>query len=231
MSKFSALIGLFFCWMLLLTFACSTSHNVQERYDTPRAVKLTKNNTILLRGEINEQSMYLVSMATLYLNQQLPPGVPIYLVLDTNGGYVTYFERYIQLSRALNGREIKTITIKSYSAGAFLVQNLGERLTTLNGSMMFHEMSMDYPRMQMRKHILPQVGADLVFIESIEAPIARRLNLTLNEYKKAIEGDWYIDGGFNMIKSHVADRVVLLKCDEAVKAEIPECLALPTTNQ
>jgi ATP-dependent protease ClpP protease subunit len=199
----------------------------RHKHLPPSTIVLTKHNTVILDEGIGPSSMYLVTLKTIYLNYNLAKGEPIYLVLDTPGGHIDEFLKYIQLAETLN-REIKTVTVLAASAGAFMVQGLGERLTTLNGVMMFHEMSVDYPQAVFRHQLVKWVAEDVKYAQVFEEMVAKRLNLSLEAYQKRIEGrDWFIRGGYNMLDHNAADRVVLLRCDETIKAKLADCFDLP----
>lgn len=100
-------------------------------------IKLTSDNTAVLRDSFSSQSVTALKQDLLKLNSKLESGYPIYLVLYTPGGSIQAGLELFEFIKGLN-RPVHTITIFAASMGFQTVQHLGKRYILNYGVLMSH---------------------------------------------------------------------------------------------
>lgn len=146
---------------------------------------------------------------------------PIYLVLDTPGGSVLAGFRLHEFLKPYTN--IKTITLNSYSMGAFLAEMIaGERLMVETGTLMFHRM-----RTTVQRATTEELDSQSRYSKSLEAlaekKVSERSGISVQELRKKFTEDWYMQAQ-EAIDNKLIDRIITVKCDA-------ELLESSTTEQ
>lgn len=106
-----------------------------------KEVVLTKNNVVTISGVVDDFSMSKASNELVQLNKILEPNAPIYLFLDTPGGYVTEGLALILFLKSFD-RTIHCVVKFAASMGFQITENCpGQRLMIPYGILMAHPMS------------------------------------------------------------------------------------------
>ncbi len=177
---------------------------------------LELSNTVLLRGEVTQESVTKVQLEISELNKKrlLAITSPIYLVLDSPGGD-------IQAGEALNSYlktvdNLRTVTIFAASMASAIVEAVpGKRYITEDGTLMFHR-----ARVGISGQVeTGEVESRLAWIKSIilrmENRNASRMRMTLVDYKARVKDEMWFDAQ-QSLANHAADVVVDIVCDKSL---------------
>lgn len=180
-------------------------------------VNLTPNNTVNIRTVITGDSVQKAMMEIVALRER-NPNETIYLVLNSPGGDVMAGLDFI---RFLDTQEnIKTITLFAASMASGIVEaNKGERLIVESGTLMFHRARIGLQGQIGEGELESQLAYFKSLVEILEVKNSDRMNMSLKEYKAAVKDELWIVGK-KAIDANAADKVVTVKCDNAlIKAE------------
>lgn len=181
-----------------------------------KTITLTSDNTITINGPVSSEITTKVLEAAKELDARVPVNEPIYLVLNTPGGYVDDGVEAIELLRGLK-RPVHTITIFSASMGFHMVQGLSKRYILRDGTLMSHKasgsFSGEFPGQLDSRYLyyLKRIG------KLDERVVARTdKKYTLKQYRTLIENEYWCDGE-DCVKAKFADAVVRAECDQSLK--------------
>lgn len=188
-------------------------------------VTLSGDNTIILRGEVNGESVAAViskakeldnALTGTGLKEKVAGKKALYLFLYTPGGSI---QSGLELIEALNGlgRPVHTITLFAASMGWQIAQNLGDRLVLKNGVMMSHHAygqaegefgGSVKTQMQSRQ----QLWDDRV--KELDEQTVKRTNgkQTYESYTKEYDHEMWLTGSKSVSEGY-SDRVVTVRCD------------------
>lgn len=167
-------------------------------------------NTVVLKSPVTPGSVAQLLNDAKIKVQNLNKSEPLFLVVNTPGGEVEEGFRAIFKLQAL-GREIKTISVRAYSMGFYLVQYMGERLIVPNGEIMAHPVSLQ----GVSGSSIGQIQSRLTNIKEQETLMrnlaASRAGISLDTFNKLIEHEYWAVGT-KAVTDGFADRVVLVNC-------------------
>lgn len=176
-----------------------------------KAVNLNSLNTVLIRGEVTQESMTKASLdlGTLVKRRGVKT-YPIYVVLDSPGGEVQSGISFIEYAKVIPN--VRTITIFSASMAAAIVEGLpGSRLITGNGVLMFHRASGDFGGQFEVGEVETRLYAMKHLIRGTETVEAHRMGLTLEQFKAKIVAELWMFGP-QAVQNKAADKVVDIVC-------------------
>ena len=180
-------------FLLLITF-------LYYVYST-KTIHLNIENTLLLRGPINEET---TSKLIYDIHKNNSSNKILYL--DTPGGMV---EEGLKIINEIKNYNISCIAEKAYSMGFSIFQNCGTRYIVSNGKLMQHQMSFGI------SGELEKVNHYVDFIKQVEDEVveqeANRINMNTESYRQLTTNEWWIYGK-NNIKHNTADEIVNVKC-------------------
>lgn len=175
-------------------------------------VTLTPTNHVALSGPISGESVSkaMIDLAAV-LSARGDAKYPIYLVLDTPGGSVLAGFRLHEFLKPYTG--IKTITLNSYSMGAFLAEMIqGERLMVETGTLMFHRMRTGVNGVTVEQ--LESQGAYSKSLEQLaERKVSERSGISVDVLHAKFSADWYMQAS-EAIENNLMDRIVTVKCNK-----------------
>jgi ATP-dependent Clp protease, protease subunit len=183
-------------------------------------VVLSKDNMLVLSGEVNGDSVGSLILKAKELNRGYhPTNAPIYLFLNTPGGGIQAGLEFIEAVNGM-GRPVNTVTLFAASMGFQIAQNLGDRLVLRNGILMSHRAQGEFSGYfggQRPSQMDARYGLWLSRITELDEQTVKRTNgkQTLESYQKAyanelwLTGQQAVDGGY-------ADRIVSLRCDSSL---------------
>jgi ATP-dependent Clp protease protease subunit len=175
-----------------------------------KTIKLDESNFLLLRGEVNSDSMSKLTKSILS-----HPNKEVYVFIDSPGGSVFDGLAFIG---AIKGSE-KTVTCivsEAISMAFVILQACDNRYVLPHANLMQHVGSV-------------QVGGQMHEIESFLKHIkniatemnqmqADRIGISLEKFEKLIENDWWLTAT-QAIEENVADQMVNVTCSaELLKA-------------
>lgn len=184
------------------------------------SVILERENTLVLDGEVNLQSMAKLQMEFLELHDKLPEGEPIYLIINTPGGEAYAGSRFIDTVRA-SKRLVHTITIQSFSMGYELVQELDDRLILGTGILMHHRSKIGGIGGQLDGELESQLDFLKRFVEYFNKRAAKRIGISLEEFKASLVNELWLFGEEAVRLNH-ADAIVDAICGESLTGILVE---------
>ena len=193
---------------VLFALLLSLSVNAKE-------IKLTADNTAVLRQSFNASSVTALKQDLLALDANLKSGYPIYLVLYSPGGSIQKGLELFEFVKGLN-RPVHTVTIFAASMGFQTVQSLGKRYILKYGVLMSHKA---------RGGFEGEFGGGLSQLDSRYGMWLKRIDMldkvtvdrtngkqTLKSYRAAYENELWLNGPEAVAKGY-ADEVATVSCD------------------
>jgi ATP-dependent protease ClpP protease subunit len=168
-----------------------------------RTIDLNPENTVVLRGEINSDS---VSKAI--VNMYAAPGPDVYLFIDSGGGSVL---DGLRLINAIDASPHKVHCIASVAASmAFIIlQACPDRLIVNNALLMQHVASYGVEGREPNNYefamLMRKISNDL------NERQAKRIGMSLDEFNKKTMADWWLWDS-EAIKVNAADEKVKVTC-------------------
>lgn len=177
---------------------------------------LSSKNTVSLNDEVKDESMADLMEQISQLNQTLPKGEPIYLVINTPGGSIYAGLELMEFIKGLNraGRPVDTVTLFSASMGFQFVQAFGKRYIVESGTLMAHRAKGQFEG-EFPGEVVVRINSWLKKIKRIDSKVAKRAKMSLREYQKLIADEHWCEGQ-DCVDEHLADKVVAVSCDSSL---------------
>lgn len=184
------------------------------------SVQLTADNSVAFNTPVDGTSV----LQTIYKIQSLvvkrgSADYPIYLVLDCPGGSVYDGENFIQYAK--NVPNLHTVTIFAASMCAVIAEALpGTRYVTENGILMFHRAKGQFEGQFEDGEVESQLHLWKSIVRSMEKRNAKRIGISLQDYKEKVKDEWWMYGNEN-VSEGAADSVANVTCsDELLEAKV-----------
>ena len=190
--------------LFLFSLLSSAISNVycQTSMDKPRTIQLNTTNILTIRGTIDDS----VANQFVYdLNKNIDRNTK-YVYLDTNGGSVSAGIRIVDEIQKYN---LNCIAHKAYSMGFVILQACKNRYITPYATVMQHQISYgvanEKAKIESYVNFIDQIGNKLDKMQS------DKIGLYYDDFKRRTYNDWWLSSD-NIIKEHVADEIVNVKC-------------------
>lgn len=186
---------------LIIPFTASAS--------TPDAVMLNPSNTLTLIGEVNEDMVEKVAKRIPQLSSNT-----VYVQLISPGGSVLSGKRIIDQLVALQaqGKQVVCVAHLAASMAFVILQSPAcpERTVVSGALLMQHQASL---RVQGQIYnILSNITATVEELLELEAMQAKRLQLSVEQFKQLTVHDWWLNSGSAALKAKAADKDVVVLC-------------------
>jgi ATP-dependent Clp protease protease subunit len=174
----------------------------------PELIEFKKDNFVSLRETINEDSS---SRLLSKLNSIENKHNTIYLYINSPGGSVIAGLEIINYIKSLQSRSKQIICIahNAMSMAFVILQYCSERYILYSSTLMQHQMSLGV------KGKLYDINSRMSYINIMENKMsqdqATRLNLTLDDFNKLIQNDWWLYSE-DIIANNAADKMVSIFC-------------------
>ena len=173
-------------------------------------VELNKDNTLILKNVINEQSTSdLIHKINLMRNKS-----NIYIYLDTPGGEVENGMKIIDEVKKYN---ISCIAERAYSMGFAIFQSCSVRYIVPHGKLMQHQISYGHStelgKMNSYIHYINNIHTELVKQQS------RRMRLPTRKFEMNIQNEWWIFGS-STIEENAADEMIHAYCTQSLTNQV-----------
>jgi ATP-dependent protease ClpP protease subunit len=178
-----------------------------------RTVNLTAENTVTMRGEVNENFTRRAQLKLLELDaKRNGKDYPIYLVIDSPGGSIDAGNDFIEVAKTI--KNVKTITLFAASMASAIQQAIpGERLITASGVDMFHRARGGFDGQFEDGEVESRLDFAKQIVKNLERSNANRIGLSIPEYKAKVVNEWWAVGS-NAVKLNMADDVVAVTCSK-----------------
>jgi ATP-dependent Clp protease protease subunit len=170
-------------------------------------ITLTESNFVSLRGPVTSTSIAEVINKLIDIDEN-----PINIYINSNGGSVDAGMRLVSYIKSLQELNVTVncIADTALSMGFVIFQYCDNRYITRYATLMQHQMSAGGIGGKIR-----EINSHLEYLNSIEDILniqqAVRIGLTLEEFNKKIDNDWWLFSE-NAIKANVADSIVSMRC-------------------
>ena len=167
-----------------------------------KQIVLDKNNTLLIRGEINEKQ---ATQFVFDLNK-FPKKKDVYVYLDTNGGSVDAGNKIVNEIQKYN---LSCIAQKAISMGFVILQSCDKRYVTPLATLMQHQMSYgianEKAKVESYVEFIKQIGDELAEMQ------AKKIGMSKKRFNEKTYNDWW-SFGKTALKNKCADEMVDVKC-------------------
>ena len=209
MNTSALLVGL----LVLLVSGIESHQQNMNDFTTPlRTIRLSENNFVVIRGEINAIS----ASATLHELAQFRDRDELYVFLDTPGGSVRSGVEIASFLKTLrnNGVKVSCIANNAMSMGFVIMQECPNRYVMESSIMMQHQMSFGVKGAQR------QVEEYIKFIDNMSNHLDRmqskRMGISLEHFREKTEHDWWLFSE-QIVEENAADEIVGVLCDFSPK--------------
>jgi ATP-dependent Clp protease protease subunit len=211
--------------LLVLAFALVLAQSCTKSEAKNETISLSKNNTLVLAAEVNDETVAKLSAQALAMDENLDADAPIYLILNTPGGSVTAGLELIDNLKGLD-RKVHTITIFAASMGFQIAQNLNDRIITSNGVLMSHRarggMSGEFGGQSPSQFESRFAFWNNKIKELDKTTVARTKGMqTLESYQNAYENELWLTGR-DAVTQGYADQVRSARCDKSLSGTSTE---------
>lgn len=178
-------------------------------------ITLTATNHVLLRNEVNDQTMTkLTKELSTLVSKRGSATYPIYLVLDSPGGSIDAGSMFIEYAKSVPN--LQTITIFAASMAAGIVEALpGKRSILESGIIMFHRASGGVSGQFESGELESRLDLYKRIVRQMENTNAKRMDLSLSTYKSLVKDEFWILGE-EAVSKNAADAVINIVCSEAL---------------
>jgi len=199
----------FLIYFSLFSLVLFGAFSVASKTIPEERIILTEKNMVQLKGEINEITAGKVIGDILNIRKTNADG-KIYLVIDSPGGEV---DAGLQLIDFLDTQSnIIPIAIKAASMASAILESMQERLIIAGSTLMFHRAAGQFSGYFSDGEVESHLAYAKKMILKMEKQNAKRLQLTLEEYRKQVTAELWMYGE-EAIEKHAADRIVKPVCD------------------
>lgn len=182
-------------------------------------VYLNGANTVLFDQAIVPQTADTFAKAVMGQRILIGPSQPLYVLIASPGGYVDVGERIYTF---LGSMENLTLICRfcASDAGLLFATFKGPRLVTDGTQFIMHEMFMDHVTGEMLRSQL-DIAAFIQRSDDFNKRLYNMIGMSRQEYeKKIVKKEWELTGN-EIVKNHLADRMVKVACDPYMKSLAP----------
>lgn len=194
-------------WIFFIITLLTSPVNVLSNLENnKKLIELNENNTIVLKGTINSD---LISNIIHKSNNLISDDIIVFI--SSPGGSVMSGNNFIEFIKSLEqrGKKISCIAETAISMAFVILQACPTRYILDSSVVMQHQMSLGV------NGKLENIKSRLVMIKDLNEQIienqAKRLELSVDDFKKKTISDWWLYGS-SIIKNKVADEIVNVYC-------------------
>lgn len=177
-------------------------------------IVLSDNNTVSLALPIDATSASYVQKDLMNKDLALPKGKPIYLVLNSPGGYVDAGMGIIEMAKGLD-RPVHTISMFSASMSFIISQKLDTRYVLESSTLMSHRVRSSGMGGEIPGSLQSRVDSLFNMTTEIDTAVSSRAGMSLPAYRERIANEMWISGA-EAVASKFADKLISVKCDKSL---------------
>lgn len=176
-----------------------------------KSIKLSTTNVCSLETDVSASSMQKLKYCLIdKVSKRRGRNYPIYLYLNSPGGSIYHGLRFITFAKSI--RNLHTITEFSASMAAAIAQGLpGKRYVVETGVFMFHRARGGFQGQFEDGELESRLNLWKKIVRNMESMQAKRIGITLKEYKKRRVNEWWVYGDDN-VKQNTADDMAEVRC-------------------
>lgn len=180
-----------------------------------KSIKLSTNNVCSLESAVDGQSMKQLKLCLIEkVAFRRGRNYPIYVYLNSPGGSIYQGLRFISFAKTI--KNLHTITEFSASMAAAIAQGIpGKRYVVEHGVFMFHRARGGFRGQFEDGELESRLKMWKTIVRGMERMQARRIGITLKNYKKRRMNEWWVYGKEN-VEENVADAIVTVKCTKSL---------------
>lgn len=174
---------------------------------------LTPENTVYLKGEINEQTIKESTDKLIELNNTRGSKTyKIHIVIDSGGGSIIDGMKFIDFANSLDN--IDTVCLFCASMAHATAQGInGTRYATPTNIMMAHRAQGQFSGYFNEGEVESRLALFKSLVSSMEAQNAKRIGIKLSKYQRLVRSEWWTYGA-DSLTQNVVDKIVNLKCSK-----------------
>lgn len=183
-----------------------------------KEIVFTTYNMCPLQGEVDDYSMAdLKGCIAQKVVKRGKKKYPIYIYVDSPGGGVYAGLKFVEFIKTVPN--VHTVTSFAASTAAGIVQaNPGKRYGVGMNIMMFHRASGSVSGQFENGELEQRLAMWKQIVRSMEEDNAKRVGMTLQQYKDRIVNEWWTFGS-DSVKQNTIDEIVTVKCSHALAAK------------
>lgn len=180
-------------------------------FAAPKLV-LTERNTVVFRDYVSSESIAKLTTKIKGMDDRLPKGEAIYVVLDSGGGEITSGLEFIDNMRGFD-RPVHTITQFAASMAFQIVEGLGKRYITREGTLMSHKARGGFFGEFPSGNLDARLAVWKRKIDRLDQQVVDRTGgkHTLESYQKLYDNEYWCDGQ-DCVDAGFADEMVDVEC-------------------
>lgn len=213
MKKLLTLSILLFSTLSFATFWGPVTVNKVERKTVTADIELTSFNHIVLDTDVNPESVRQMKMDLAAIAKKRGNAkYPLYIVLKSPGGSIYHGLSFIAYAKQF--KNVHTIGIFAASMAHGFIQHLpGTRYIVENTQLMAHRARGSFSGQFEDGEVEEQLRHWKNVVRHMETVNARRIGISLKEYKARVKDEWWCFGKECVEVGH-ADRLASVSCSE-----------------
>lgn len=203
-----------FLVLFLMLFPVLAEANPRQRVSQPDTTVLNSRNTVVLRGVVTDNS---ISKVIRQINESTEP--ELYLFLSSPGGSIMAGNQLVYLLQTTD-KKITCVANIAASMAFVILQACERRVVLPHATVMQHVAS--YGLRGEAPNNLSRVRFLHRMIDEMDRWQARRIGMSLREFKARTRSDWWLFGR-ESIRANVADSTGAFRCSpEMTRARVKE---------
>lgn len=182
------------CVVLSLVLSCLSLNTLQT-------IHLTANNTVVLKGKINDESVS-------YVVKEIIKNAPKYMFIDSSGGSMIAGSYLLETLRNVN---LTCIIGRAYSMAFVILQACETRYILQTSTTMQHQASLrvDGELLQIKEYI--DMVSDME--DNMNEMQSARIGMAKKDFVDKVKTEWW-SYGHNIVKNGIADDIVSITCSK-----------------
>lgn len=184
--------------------------------DEIKTITLNSKNTLQVAGYIDENQTNEIFEQFLKINIELPDDEPIYIVLNSKGGYIEPGIILVMMLIQNSIHPIHTITIHAGSTAFYMSQLFQSRYIIPNGKYFIHRPLVALEYLSLKDDPVSILKKRVEKLEKLEKLICERIKIKFEDYVEWVKPEIYVFSK-EAIEKKISDEIVNVECDKTLK--------------
>lgn len=177
------------CFLVVGSAIVNTAMAAKKKAKYYKELTLNPDRTIVLFGTI-EPRMIQNAINTMIELEQFNDRMPIYVVIDSPGGYVSAGWKFINTLKAIKAPTIGVVASRAYSMAAIIALYFDKLYMVDTADIMFHEAAFLVGGSETIAK--SRFFATIKYLDKLHKRIAQKLGMPFDSYKDLIQGEWWM---------------------------------------